>query len=145
MMAAHFVWKWAPNGNRKQRNLVIQSEFMWRSEQGDYTLFGTAPIAYDNDQGGWYVQTVYQPFPRWRFGARIDGLSSDDAGLAFVGSPLAAPGDDPKRLSLMSDWSNSEFSRIRLQFTRDETGPSNDNQWGLQYILSIGAHGGHGF
>jgi hypothetical protein len=49
------------------------------------------------------------------------------------------------RYSLMTDWSNSEFSRLRLQYTRDEAGPADENQWGLQYILSIGAHGGHSF
>jgi len=142
---AQFVWKWAPNGNWKQRNLVIQSEFFRRTEQGDYSLSGAAPLAYDNDQWGWYLQAVYQPFPRWRFGTRIDSVSMDDAGLVFDGTPLAAPNDDPMRYSLMTDWSNSEFSRLRLQYTRDEAGPSDGNQWGLQYILSIGAHGGHSF
>lgn len=142
---AQFVWKWAPRGNWKQRNLIIQSEFFWRSEQGVYSLPGGLPLSYDNDQRGWYAQAVYQPFPRWRFGTRIDGLSKDDAGPAFAASALAAPGDDPTRYSLMADWSNSEFSRLRLQFTRDEAGPRDDNQWGLQYILSIGAHGGHSF
>jgi hypothetical protein len=69
----------------------------------------------------------------------------DDAESAFDGTPLAAPNDDPMRYSLMTDWSNSEFSRLRLQYTRDEAGPADENQWGLQYILSIGAHGGHSF
>ena len=142
---AQFVWKWAPNGNWKQRNFVIQSELFWNSEDGDYTLPGSVPLAYDNDQRGWYLQAVYQPFPRWRFGARVDTLSKDDAGQAFSGSILAAPGGDPRRYSLMTDWSNSEFSRLRLQFTRDEAGPSDESQWGLQYVLSIGAHGGHSF
>ncbi len=145
MTIAHFVWKWVPNGNWKQRNLVIQSELFWNSEDGDYTLPGGIPLAYDNDQRGWYLQAVYQPFPRWRFGTRIDSLSKGNAGLAFSGSSLAAPSDNPMRYSLMSDWSNSEFSRLRLQYTRDEAGPSDENQWGLQYILSIGAHGGHSF
>ena len=49
------------------------------------------------------------------------------------------------RYSLMADWSNSEFSRLRLQFTRDEAGFEGDNQWGLQYTHSIGAHGAHEF
>ena len=142
---AQFVWKWAPNGNWKQRNLVIQSELFWRSEQGDYSLPGELPLDYDNDQRGWYLQAVYQPFPRWRFGTRVDSLSMDDVGSVFDGTPLAAPNDDPMRYSLMTDWSNSEFSRLRLQYTRDEAGPSDENQWGLQYILSIGAHGGHSF
>jgi hypothetical protein len=142
---AQFVWKWAPNGNWKQRNFIVQSELFWNSEDGDYTLLGGAPLAYDNDQRGWYLQAVYQPFPRWRFGTRVDTLSKDNAGLAFSGSLLAEPSDDPRRYSLMTDWSNSEFSRLRLQYTRDEAGPRDENQWGLQYILSIGAHGGHSF
>jgi hypothetical protein len=142
---AQFVWKWAPHGNWKQRNLVVQSEFFWRSEDGAYTLPGTAPSAYDSDQRGWYLQATYQPYPRWRFGTRIDSLSMNSVNSVFDGSPLAAPGDDPMRFSVMTDWSNSEFSRLRLQYTRDEAGPGDDSQWGLQYILSIGAHGGHSF
>jgi len=142
---AHFVWKWAPNGNWKRRNLVVQSELFWNSEDGDYTMPGGSPLAYDHDRRGWYVQAVYQPFPRWRFGARVDKLFMDDLDLVFAGSPLAVPTDDPMRYSLMTDWSNSEFSRLRLQYTRDEAGSSDGNQWGLQYILSIGAHGGHSF
>jgi hypothetical protein len=45
----------------------------------------------------------------------------------------------------MFDYSNSEFSRIRLQFNRDESGLKNDNQFTLQYIMSMGAHGAHAF
>jgi hypothetical protein len=142
---AEFVWKWAPNGNWKQRNFVFQSEIMWRNEDGQYMLPGMLPLPYDADQRGWYAQAVYQPRPQWRAGARIDGLSMDDPGLLFAGTPLAEPLDDPRRYSLMLDWSNSEFSRLRLQYTRDEAGLADDNQWGLQYILSIGAHGAHSF
>ena len=142
---AHFVWKWAPNGNWKQRNLVIQGEAVWRDESGDYTVPGGGPLDYDAEQQGWYLQAVYQPFPRWRFGARLDGLAMDPVAADFDDSSLAAPSDDPRRYSLMTDWSNSEFSRLRLQYTRDEAGPGDDSQWGLQYILSIGAHGGHSF
>lgn len=142
---AQFVWKWAPNGNWRERNLIVQSEFIWRNEDGRYTLPGSVPLDYDNDQRGWYLQAVYQPFPRWRAGARFDTLSTDDPGIAFAGSPLAAGRDDPRRYTLMVDWSNSEFSRLRLQYARDDAGPDDDNQWGLQYIFSIGAHGAHSF
>ncbi len=142
---AQFVWKWAPNGNWKQRNLVIQSELFWNAEQGEYRLPGLSLSAYDNNQRGWYAQAVYQPFPRWRFGLRVDGLSKDDVEPEFIGSSLAAPVDNPMRYTMMADWSNSEFSRVRLQYARDESVPGNNNQWGLQYIFSIGAHGGHGF
>ena len=143
--SAQFVWKWSPNGNWKQKNFVFQSEFFWRREDGDYVLPGGTPILYDVDQKGWYAQAVYQPIPRWRFGGRVDGLSTDDPGPFFDGTALAAPVSDPRRYSIMADWSNSEFSRLRLQFTRDEAGPLDDTQWGLQYIHSIGAHGAHAF
>ena len=145
LSSAQFVWKWSPNGNWKQKNFVFQSEFFWRREDGDYLLPGGTPFFYDIDQKGWYAQAVYQPIPRWRFGGRVDGLSTDDPGALFDGTALSAPGSNPMRYSMMVDWSNSEFSRLRLQFTRDEAGPLDDTQWGIQYIHSIGAHGAHAF
>jgi hypothetical protein len=45
----------------------------------------------------------------------------------------------------MADWSNSEFSRLRLQYALDQAAYEDDRQWGLQYIFSIGAHGAHSF
>lgn len=145
LLIAHFVWKWAPNNNWKQKNLVVQAEYLWRNEEGEYLLPDGMLSAYDNDQRGWYAQMTYQPFPRWRFGGRVDGLSSGDPGPNYIGTPLDPMGDDPVRYSLMADWSNSEFSRLRFQFTRDNAGISDDSQWGFQYIHSIGAHGAHSF
>ena len=52
---------------------------------------------------------------------------------------------DPKRYTVMADYSRSEFSRLRLQFARDESTSDADNQLILQYVLSIGAHGAHQF
>ena len=46
----------------------------------------------------------------------------------------------------MTDWTNSEFSRVRWQFNQDELASgSTDNQYTVQYIISIGAHGAHKF
>jgi hypothetical protein len=145
MVMAEFVWKWAPNGNNKQRNFIFQAEYMWRNEDGYYQVPGGGALPYDNDQRGWYMQAVYQPFPRWRMGLRYDRLSSDNPGPAFEGTPLMPASGDPKRYSLMTDWSNSEFSRLRLQYIFDQSGLEDDNQWGLQYIFSIGAHSAHSF
>ncbi|MGD8323419.1 MAG: TonB-dependent receptor [Gammaproteobacteria bacterium] len=142
---AEFVWKWSPNGNWRQRNFVFQSEYFWNSETGTYSGIGLVPLPYDSDREGWYAQAVYQPIPRWRFGARLDSLSLDDPGLLFAGTPLAPGGGDPSRYTIMADWSNSEFSRVRLQYSREDTGPVNYSQWGLQYLHSIGAHGAHSF
>jgi hypothetical protein len=45
----------------------------------------------------------------------------------------------------MIDWSPSEFSRLRLQYTDDRVLADSDKQIILQYLMSLGAHGGHRF
>jgi hypothetical protein len=145
MLVANFVWKWAPYGNSRQRNFIVQAEYMRRKEDGEYSVSGAAPGPWDVDQSGWYAQAVYQPFPRWRFGARFDQLSGDTPHPRWLDTPLYPLGSDPRRYSLMADWSNSEFSRLRLQYNYDSAGENSDNQFGLQYIFSIGAHGAHSF
>jgi hypothetical protein len=140
-----FVWKWAPNGNSRAKNFKIQAEYLWRKEQGVYTVADGDAGPWDHGQQGWYAQAVYQPFPRWRFGARIDRLSGDNPGPAWIGTPLYPMADNPARYSLMVDWSNSEFSRLRFQYNHDKASLEDDNQFGLQYVFSIGAHGAHSF
>ena len=70
-------------------------------------------------------------------------MSSDNAVPSL--SALADPASDPRRDTLMIDWSPSEYARWRLQFTHDNVLDENDNQWALQYLMSIGAHGAHQF
>ena len=53
---------------------------MWRNEKGVYTLPDSTAGPWGYGQSGWYAQAIYQPFPRWRFGARIDHLSADTPG-----------------------------------------------------------------
>lgn len=148
------VYKWAPDGNPALRNLVLQAEVMRRSESGTvvYDPDGSADeSAYDGDQLGWYVQGVYQFMPRWRAGLRYDRVSaSNDVANPVVDTSLALladDGTDPQRWSAMVDFSNSEFSRLRLQFNRDESRPGDeaDNQVFVQYIFSLGSHPAHQF
>lgn len=142
---ADFVWKWSPDGNWRARNFKLAMEYIHRSERGGYTLPGSAELPWDIDQQGWYVEAVYQFMPAWRLGLRLDALSGDDPGPVYLGTELEPGGSDPRRYSLMADWSNSEFSRLRLQYTRDQVSDTDDDQLGLQYIFSIGAHGAHSF
>ena len=135
---ADFVWKWAPHGNAKTTNFKFQTEYMQRSEDGQFNGLG-----YNADQNGWYSQAIYQFMPRWRVGVRYDRLSADDTGPVFAGTVLDTLGHTPQRTSLMLDFSNSEFSRLRLQYNHDESQPVRDDQVFLQYIMSIGAHGAH--
>ena len=139
LAVADFVWKWAPAGNSIRQNFKLQGEYFKRSEAG---LF--AGIPYDGDQTGWYLQTVWQFAPTWRTGLRHDVVDADN-GRLLAGTGLADPGRSAGRDSVMIDWSPSEFSRLRMQYTNDKVLPESDNQWILQYIMSIGAHGAHQF
>ena len=96
-------------------------------------------------------QGIVQIMPRWRAGVRYDRLFADNTiddpvpGTSL--GDLADDGHDPQRWSAMVDFSNSEFSRFRLQVSRDDSRPgtSADDQVFLQYIFSLGSHPAHQF
>lgn len=156
---ADFVWKWAPNGNATQRNFKFAAEYFQRRESGalscddagaDASLCtGGVTGPYSADQSGVYAQGVYQFMPHWRVGYRYDQLFRGDVVFngADAGATLASLADyDPRRHSLMLDYSPSEFSRLRLQYSRDEAQHAIDeNQFYVQYIYSLGSHGAHKF
>ncbi|MGD8925252.1 MAG: hypothetical protein PVG20_00290 [Thioalkalispiraceae bacterium] len=135
-----FTWKWAPHGNSRETNFVMQLEYFMRSEDGTYQA-----NPYNADQNGYYLQGIYQFMPRWRVGLRYDKLHADDPGTAFAGTALETQGHDPQRWSAMIDFSRTEFSRLRLQYNLDDSMPQSDHQLYLQYIMSLGAHGAHMF
>ncbi|MBI4988704.1 MAG: TonB-dependent receptor [Rhodocyclales bacterium] len=162
-LVADFVWKWAPEGNPKERNFKFQTELFRRSESGDLAcasgvatspcLGGLALGDLRSRQTGGYAQAVWQFMPQWRVGYRYDWLNAgskryDPASVFAALDPANAyfSGYRPQRHSIMADWSQSEFSRLRLQFARDRSMQGlSDNQVTLQYIMSLGAHGAHKF
>ena len=146
-----FVWKYAPNGNLRDRYVKLQGEYFRRKESGLLTYdtaVGGANLtdSYAVTQSGWYLQSVYQFMPHWRSGLRYDRL---DPGIAAVGALNAGNvisdyGYRPSRTSLMLDYSPSEFSRLRLQLALDNSRQGlADKQLFVQYIMSLGAHGAH--
>ena len=152
---ADFVWKWAPDGNPRERNLKFAAEVFRRSERGsllcqDNTADGGVcdgtEDAYRARQSGFYAQAVYQFMPRWRTGYRYDRLDPGTIELGANAAFLPLSDHNPTRHSLMLDYSPSEFSRVRLQVSQDESmaGLSED-QWFVQYVHSLGAHGAHTF
>ena len=152
ILGADFVWKWSPHGNFYETNFIFQTEYLHRKESG---TVGPDPCplggfcggsAYHGTAEGWYVQGVYQWRPQWRVGLRYDRMTSDNsvAGL-YQPVQLQSGGYAPHRESAMVDFSNSEFSRIRLQFNRDQSGPTPYNEVMLQYIVAMGAHPAHTF
>jgi hypothetical protein len=148
--------QWTRPGDPKRRSLKLQGEYLQRREDGSLAYGVTGPSLvgdYSSDQSGWYVQGVYRFLPRWRFGARYDSLDSGDTKIGLVRDgnlsaddfAILLPGT-PTRTSLMLDWSPSEFSRLRAQYAWDDAseGPT-DEQFFLQYIHALGAHGAHKF
>tara|TARA_R110002111_G_scaffold124747_4_gene189312 strand:+ start:7927 stop:9252 length:1326 start_codon:yes stop_codon:yes gene_type:complete len=142
-----WVYKWAPNGNPKNRHLKLQFEYFERQEKGQINLL-TNTADFDGKQSGWYAQAVYKFLPAWRSALRFDSLDSDNDGsnlplLADAG--LLTYGHTPQRLSAMLEWIPSEFSRIRLQLNHDKSYNDTDNQLFLQYTFAIGSHTGHSY
>lgn len=146
-----FVWKWSPKGNNREQNLKIQAEYFERDEDGLVELVGSNPLestTYQGEQSGWYLQTIYQFIPRWRIGYRYDQLDSDNTGsdsAVLIEAGLDSEGHKPERSTLMLDYSHSEYSRVRLQLSKDDSYEDSDNLVFLQYIVTLGAHGAHRF
>lgn len=148
LYAASLRYTYAPTGNPKEKELVLQGEYMLRDESGIYedVAAGTGGVNYDDHQSGWYAQGVYKFAPSWRIGARYSRLNPGDVPAGLAGSELDSSGHDPWNAALMTDWTNSEYSRIRLQAGYEEASAGEtDHQVLLQYIMSIGAHPAHSF
>jgi len=153
---ADAVWKWAPNGNAREQNVKLAAEYFRRNETGqlhcvldplNVSLCSGGTIGdYQSTQSGFYAQGVYQFMPRWRTGYRYDRLNPGTVDFGANSAFLPATDATPTRHSLMLDYSPSEFSRLRLQYSKDKSmeGQS-ENQWFVQYVHSLGSHGAHKF
>ena len=148
------IYKWSPNGNPVQTNLKLQGEYFRRTDRGSLSTEASADTApYRTAQSGWYLQGVYQFTAGWRAGLRYDRLNSGSTSSGNFGNSAVSTADfsqlaayNPRRATVMLDYSPSEFSRFRLQFAQDRARPNaTDNQIFLQYIMSLGAHGAHTF
>ena len=138
-----FRYTFAPTGNAREREFILQGEAFWRDEDGTYDVGGGA-VNHDDTSVGWYAQGVYKFAQKWRAGVRYSELESPDIQAGLVGTGLDGTQHDPRSTSLMLDYTNSEFSRWRFQYNYNELSrTSNDNQFMIQYIMSIGAHGAH--
>ncbi len=157
---------WAPTGNPREQEMILQGEVFWRVEDGMYSLPGEydTPSFSDSTSMGFYVQGIYKLNRNFRVGARYARLSPPDIPACVLHEDhcehdLATPNlDDSVAYAVMADWTNSEFSRIRLQYNREEVhkfvhGPDpdavlfveQDDQILVQYIMSLGAHAAHTF
>ena len=137
----------APTGNIKNQELTLQGEYFHRSEKGTYIEDPTETstnFAFDDNNSGWYVQTTYKFKPQFRIGLRYSELLSHDTPIGLADTIVDSNNYDPKSYTAMFDWTNSEFSRIRLQYNHEELSKNHhDNQFIVQYVMSFGAHSTH--
>jgi len=131
--------------------LTWQSEWMMRNMEGTQYKVDPADInvvtsqaEITKKQAGYYTQLVYAYDQNWRVGARYDSIYLNDVTAQDLP-------EDMKRYSAMVEYHPSEFSRIRLEYNRND---SLFNEAGerqsldtvmLQFNIAIGAHGAHDF
>jgi hypothetical protein len=137
---ANLVYKWAPNGNPTVNNLVVNAEYFFNNDEGTFN-----GLAVDLDRQGWYVQGVYQFMPQWRAGLRYAALSSDGVTGPLAGSALDDFGHSPQTVSALLEYDTSEFGRLRLQYTYDDSDLSSNSVLSVGYTMAIGPHGAHRF
>ena len=106
-------YTWAPTGNPRDSELILQGEYFWRTDDGTYRLDEIEDgeevertRRLDATSSGWYAQAVYKFLPNWRLGVRYARLELP-SGAEIDHSPYA--------IAVMGDWYNSEFGRLRLQ------------------------------
>lgn len=143
------IWKWAPQGNATRTSFKLQGEYL-RSRRSGMLTYDLSNLnltdTYRATQSGWYVQGVYQFIRHWRVGLRTERLHIGATDFGDHNDLFAVHGEAPRKHTVMLDFSPSEFSRVRLQFARDDSrGALSDNQAFLQYQMSLGAHGAHGY
>jgi len=132
------VWKWAPDGNSKARQLRISGEF---ARVGG---FGEGDPSAGRHQAG-YLSVIYRFMPQWEAGLRFDRLRA----RALHEDAYEAARLDERSLSIA--WKPSHMRAVRLQYTaqRDRGGLAEattiapDRALHLQFVQSLGAHGAH--
>ena len=141
LWGADIRFTWAPTGNPQKSELILQGEYFRMEEEGMYVLTDDEGAMHretlDGSSSGWYVQGVYRFMPRWRAGVRYARLEPPDS---------ADIDHSPWAVGVMADWTNSEFGRIRAQYNRETfVDGDHDDQFMLQYVMSLGAHAAHAF
>lgn len=133
-------WKWKSVTAQQGFPFVkVQAEGMWR--RYDAAATGLLPAESFRDHGA-YAQVLWGWKPRWVAGVRYDTTAGDDGGASLDEPAL----DERKRYSAVATWYPSEYSRLRLQYSRDDRTVHADAHtvW-VQFEFLLGAHAAHKF
>ena len=149
MYGVDFTWKWAPDGNFKNRNLTLSAEYIWLDDLFDSTV-AMAPGAPDT-LDGWYLSAAYQFAPQWTFGLRygeVETYHGDvhiDEGMLEGGYEV----ETTKETDVSLAWHPSHETVIRTTYTRESLrGPDESNDENIivfQFLKSFGAHRAHSY
>jgi hypothetical protein len=130
------TWKWAPDGNNRERQLRVTAEFARITDLGEHATGG------DRHQAA-ALSVVWRFAPAWEVGVRSDWLR------------VRMPHEDHfhdgrlREHAVMLAWKPTHGQTLRLQATtqRDAEGIEDAQRRSvqLQYVLSFGAHGAHTF
>lgn len=145
-----FVYKWAPDGNYKNRSFVFQMEYFDQRENGRIDMVHNDEIEESSDYRGRgrgaYLQGVYKFHPQWKAGLRYDMLFSSNQGDEDILEETGLTGNhDPSRATAMVAWVPNEYTTVRLQYNHDRSRPETDHQGYIQFVYSFGPHGAHQF
>jgi hypothetical protein len=132
------VYKWAPGGNPTVQNLTISGEGFLGREKG---VFDDVPVS--QDRNGFYVQGVYQFMPQWSAGVRYAQLNASGVSPLLAGTVLDDLGRTPRAETALLEYDTSEFGRIRLQYTHDDSDVKSNDELLMQYTVIFGPHGAH--
>lgn len=130
------TWKWAPNGNNRDRQLRLTVE---AARVTGINAFADSSQHHDAAS----VAVVWRFDPQWELGARIDRLR------------VSIPHDERfhtgrlNEQALMLAWKPSHMQTLRLQFSRQGSAVGLEEparrSVALQYVLAFGAHGAHAY
>lgn len=127
--------------------VALQSEYLYRKKDGKlYKNIGTIIIEeFTAQQSGLYSQLIVQTGKLTRIGFRYDLLAKND-----IEENSEEAKENLPRYTVMAEYSPTEFSRFRLQYSYDKSlydKSSNkvNHQIFIQCNLAIGAHGAHSF
>jgi hypothetical protein len=163
-----FVYKYTPAGAvRGQGAFQLQGEYYYRKRDIDRrdVYFACHPAGIDcadpaaewqigdvrneesfsERQDGYYLQALYGLAPRWNTGLRIDQVGLTNR----TGRGAGEDWDDSRRYSAVLNFLPTEFSRLRLQYSRGDIAVDGErekfHQVFLQFQVSLGVHGAHDF
>jgi len=143
------VWRYDSPRQYGSRDFALQAEYLRRVKDLSLVGAGEEPAGGEtrrSTQDGFYAQAVYGFAPRFTVGLRYD--------VAGMTNRLESGGatetfDDSRRVSANLTFNPTEFSRLRVQYTRGDfaQGGAREkyNQLYVQFQMSLGVHGAHRF